>query len=42
MSEVEARLHALLLIELLTVLADEGDAQDFAVERPVRTPAVAA
>jgi hypothetical protein len=38
MSEAEARLHAFLLIELLTALADEDEAD----ERPVRATAAAA
>ena len=35
MSEAEARLNALLLIELLTAVADEDEAD----ERPARTTA---
>jgi hypothetical protein len=41
MSEAEARLHALLLIELLTTLAAEDDALAGNDERPVLIPASA-
>jgi hypothetical protein len=41
MSEAEARLHALLLIELLTAVAREEDGEDAADERPVLVRAAA-
>ncbi len=41
MSEVEARLHALLLIELLTAVAQDNEDETAVDERPVRTPVAA-
>ncbi len=41
MSEVKARLHALLLIGLLTAVAQDDEHEDVGDERPVRTPVAA-
>lgn len=41
MSEAEARLHAILLIELLTAVVQDDEDQDERCERPVRATAAA-
>lgn len=41
MFEVEARLHALLLIELLTAVAQDDEDQDKRYEHPVHATAAA-